>query len=94
MKNEKELMKKKSRKPEEENLTKKRTKLKIRDILIISYYHSNYFLELQRLKRSKRRNVQQNTNLFRKFILILKVRKNLFFRKTNLKSSRVKILFF
>lgn len=55
-------MKMSRRKPEEKNLTKKRTKLKISDILIISYYHSNYFLELLRLKRS--RNVQQNTQIY------------------------------
>lgn len=60
-----EINEKCSRKPEEKNLTKKRTKLKIRDILIISYYHSDYFLALQRLKRSRdERNVQQNTQIY------------------------------
>lgn len=77
-----------SRKPEEENLTKKRTKLKISDILIISYYHSNYFLALLRSKRTERRMFNKHTNLFRlKLIIITATKENSFIRKTNLKKQ-------
>lgn len=46
------------------NLTKKRTKLKIRDILIISYYHSDYVLALLRLKRKENKQTKKCSTKF------------------------------